>query len=305
MEPEKHIFVVNPIAGGGTDVPSLRMKLEKLEIPFELHVTAEKGDAARFVRERGGTGEALRFYACGGDGTLKEVAEGAVGLSGVSITAYPIGSGNDFVRVYGGKERFLDLKALTRAEERVIDAISVNGEVCLNACHFGFDSVVAEAMNAVRSRPVIGGRNSYTSGVIKGLVSGMKNHARITADGEEICSDTFLLCSLCNGGYVGGGYRCAPRSLQDDGLLEVCLVRPVSRLKFLQLMDLYREGRHLEDPRFKDIILYRRARLVEIEAGPGFAVSLDGEILKESRLSVSVLPGAIRFAVPVPAAGTE
>ena len=298
MAPEKHIFVVNPIAGGGTDPEDIRRKAEGLGVPFETYVTRGPKDAHRFVRQRAETGENLRFYACGGDGTLKEVAEGAAGLQNVSVACYAVGSGNDFVRVWGGRERFLDLAALAAAEEKVIDAISVNDQVCLNACHFGFDSMVADTMNAVRSKKLIGGRNAYTTGVIRGLISGMRTRAVITADGEELCSDAFLLCSVCNGGYVGGGYRCAPYSLQDDGLLEVCLVRPVSRLKFLQLMDAYREGKHLEDPRFRDLILYRRSRTVEIRAGEGFAVSLDGEILKAQEIRISVMPGAIRFAVP-------
>ena len=298
MAPEKHIFVINPIAGGGTDPGKIRRKVEELGVPFEMYVTQGPKDAHRFVRQRAETGENLRFYACGGDGTLKEVAEGAAGLPNVSIACYAVGSGNDFVRVWGGRDAFLDLAALAAAGDRVIDAISVNDQICLNACHFGFDSMVADTMNAVRSKKLIGGRNAYTTGVIKGLISGMRTRAVITADGEEICKDAFLLCSVCNGGFVGGGYHCAPRSLQDDGLLELCLVRPVSRLKFLQLMDTYREGNHLEDPRFRDLILYRRCRTVEIRAGEGFAVSLDGEILKAPEIRISVLPGAIRFAVP-------
>ena len=298
MAPEKHIFVINPIAGGGTDPGKIRRKVEELGVPFEMYVTQGPKDAHRFVRQRAETGENLRFYACGGDGTLKEVAEGAAGLPNVSIACYAVGSGNDFVRVWGGRDAFLDLAALAAAGDRVIDAISVNDQICLNACHFGFDSMVADTMNAVRSKKLIGGRNAYTTGVIKGLISGMRTRAVITADGEEICKDAFLLCSVCNGGFVGGGYHCAPRSLQDDGLLELCLVRPVSRLKFLQLMDAYREGNHLEDPRFRDLILYRRCRTVEIRAGEGFAVSLDGEILKAPEIRISVLPGAIRFAVP-------
>ena len=298
MAPEKHIFVVNPVAGGGTDPEDIRRQAEGLGIPFEIYVTKGPRDASKFVKKRAETGEELRFYACGGDGTLKEVAQGAAGLESVSIACYAVGSGNDFVRVWGGKERFLDLPELVNAEARVIDAISVNDQICLNACHFGFDSMVADTMNAIRSKKIIGGKNAYTTGVIKGLISGMRHQAVITADGEELCSDAFLLCSVCNGGYVGGGYRCAPYSRQDDGLLEVCLVRPVSRLKFLSLMNAYREGKHLEDPRFKDLIVYRQSRTVEIRAGEGFAVSLDGEILKAPEIRISVLPGAIRFAVP-------
>ena len=205
MAPEKHIFVVNPVAGGGTDPEDIRRQAEGLGIPFEIYVTKGPRDASKFVKKRAETGEELRFYACGGDGTLKEVAQGAAGLESVSIACYAVGSGNDFVRVWGGKERFLDLPELVNAEARVIDAISVNDQICLNACHFGFDSMVADTMNAIRSKKIIGGKNAYTTGVIKGLISGMRHEAVITADGEELCSDAFLLCSVCNGGYVGGG----------------------------------------------------------------------------------------------------
>jgi len=300
MNSLSHVFVVNPTAGGGVDIPALRMQLEKLDVSFEIYPTRYSGDGARFVAERAEKGDSVRFYACGGDGTLKEVAAGAAGRQNVSVTAYPVGSGNDFVRVFGGREAFLNLPTLIAAEEKTIDLISVNGEVCINACHFGFDSVVASTMNKVKPKPLIGGKNAYNTGVAYGLAKGMKNHARILADGEEICSDTFLLCSLCNGGYVGGGYQCAPRSRQDDGLLELCLVKPVSRLQFLGLMGAYREGRHLDDPRFAPLMEYRQCQSVSIEAKAGFTVSLDGEIREGEHFEVKILPSALRFAIPHP-----
>ncbi|MCQ2452441.1 MAG: hypothetical protein MJ075_04815 [Oscillospiraceae bacterium] len=298
MENRKHVFVVNPRAGQGMDIPALRVRLEKMGLPFEIYPTRCSGDATRFVKERAAAGDSVRFYACGGDGTLKEVVQGAAGLSHVSVAVHPVGSGNDFARVVGGREACLDLERLVSAEDRLLDAISVNDDICVNACHFGFDSVVASTMNKIRSKPIIGGRNAYPSGVVYGLLKGMRTRARIVADGEEICSEDFLLCSICNGGYVGGGYRCAPFSKQDDGLLELCLVKPVGRLTFLGLMNAYRAGEHLTDSRFQNIVVYRQCREVEIEAQPDFAVSLDGEIRTGDHFSVKVMPEALRFAIP-------
>lgn len=299
MEKMKHIFVVNPTAGTGVDASVIEAMLKKLNtVEYEIYTTKYKGDTARFVTERAKQGDRVRFYACGGDGTMKDVAEGLIGYENASMTVYPVGSGNDFVRCFGDKAEFLNLAKLTAAEEITVDAIKVNDQICLNACHFGFDSAVASTMIRAKPKKLIGGKNAYTTGVVKALLCNMKNNARIIVDGEEICSDAFLLCSLCNGGYVGGGYHCAPRSVQDDGKLEVCLVKPISRTLFIKLMDTYRAGGHLDDPRFKDVVIYRRCEEAEIHAGPGFAVSLDGEILEAQDLKVSVLPGAIRFAVP-------
>ena len=70
-----------------------------------------------------------------------------------------------------------------------------------------------------------------------------------------------------------------PKAKVDDGLIEVCLVKPISRLRFPKLLGPYTEGKHLDDESMKDIVIYRQARKVEVLAPPGFAYSLDGEII--------------------------
>ena len=97
---------------------------------------------------------------------------------------------------------------------------------------------------------------------------------------------------------MGGAYCCAPRSKNDDGLLEVCLAKPLSRVRFLKLVDVYKHGGHLEDNRFSDIVVYRRGRSVHVKGPQGFAFTLDGEIVECNDFTIEVCPGAIRFAVP-------
>jgi len=294
----KHIFIVNPGAGQGMSVSSLEEKLKNLDIDYEIYETKAAKDATSYVRGRCESGEELRFYACGGDGTLKEVMEGTVGFANASITCYPVGSGNDFVKCFGGKERFFDLESLVKGEARPTDIIKVNDDFCINACHFGLDSAVAKTMSQVKRKKIIGGKNAYITGVVKAFICNMKTKGKIVADGEVLADGEFLLCAVSNGQYVGGMFKCAPKAAVDDGFLEVCLVKPVSRLTFIKLVKYYIEGSHIDNPRFKDILIYRKSKKVEVFAENGFTVSLDGELVETNHFAAEVEPGAVNFAVP-------
>ena len=300
----KHIFVHNPAAGknstAAVDVLKEKMHAYDGQIDYEFYSTTSPGNASEYVRERcrKEPEEQLRFYACGGDGTANEVMNGVLGQSNASMTIYPCGSGNDYVKYYGGSERFLDLDALLNGTETPVDVMQVGDRFALNVTHFGFDTAVAKTMEKVRRKKIIGGKNAYTTGVVTALFTAMKNDCTVWVDGEQINDGKMLLCTVANGSHVGGAYRCAPHTVNDDGLLEVCLVRPVSRLTFLKLIGKYKEGTHLEDPRFQKLIAYRRGKSVKVSAPEGFGFSLDGELVMQNEFTINVVHHAIRFAVP-------
>ena len=300
----KHIFVLNPAAGRDHQ-DTLACLTEQLhafdgQIQYEIYSTTEQGDATRFVRERiaAEPEEQLRFYACGGDGTANEVLHGVVGASNASMTCYPCGSGNDYIKYYGKKEDFLNLESLINGTETPIDVMRIDDRYSMNVVGFGFDAAVLETMERVRRKPIIGGRNAYTTGIIKALFTAMKNDCTVFVDGEQINDGKYLLCTVANGKYVGGAFCCAPHSRNDDGLLEVCLVRPISRFTFVKLINVYSEGTHLDDPRFAKIISYRRGKSVHVVAPEGFSFSLDGELVYKNDFTIEICPAAVRFAVP-------
>ena len=301
----KHIFIINPAAGKENAYEQIQKELETLSDPvdYELYQTLEPGDATSYIREYCQThSEPVRFYACGGDGTLNEVLNGVVGFPHASFSCYPCGSGNDFVKYYGGKKFFFQIDELVHAEEEYIDIMRVGDRYALNATHFGFDSCVAKTMTNVRRKKLIGGKNAYTTGVVVGLLKAMKNPCRVTVDGELLNpKGTILLCTVANGQFVGGSFRCAPRSVNNDGMLEVCLVHPVSYVTFLRLIKEYSKGTHLDDPRFEKHLEYRRGKSIHIEAPEGFLYSLDGELYPGTDFTVEVMHGAVRFGVPASA----
>ncbi len=299
----KYLFVLNPMAGSGGVEEKLRKEISALKCSdsCEVYLTKAPMDATRFVRETiaANPDEKLRFIACGGDGTINEVFSGAVGAENVSVTSYVCGSGNDFVKVFGGQEKFLNVEKLVSAPERKLDALRVGGRYSFNVTNFGFDTTVAITINKEREKTGHGSKNAYTKGVVTALIKSMNNKCTVTADGEVLNPDgRALLCTVANGQYVGGSFKCAPRAKTDDGLIEVCLIKPISRIRFVKILTPYTNGEHLDREDMKDIVTYRQAKKVEVSAPEGFAYSLDGEIIYEKDFSIEIVPGALNFACP-------
>lgn len=298
----RHIFIYNPAAGHDSEaaVEALREHMKQREdISYEFYATMGPGDATRFVREcceREGR-DALRFYACGGDGTANEVLHGIVGAKDASMTCFPCGSGNDYVKYYGGADNFLDVDALISGVELPVDIMRIDDCYSLNVTNFGFDTTVAKVMQSVKHKWLIGGKNAYNTGIAAALFTAMKNECVVSVDGEQLNEEKILLCTVANGKYVGGAFCCAPHSVNDDGLLEVCLVKPISYVNFIKLIGSYQKGQHLDDPRFAKYITYRRGKSVHVKAPEGFAFSLDGEIVEKNDFTIEICPAAVRFVV--------
>ena len=299
----RYIFIINPKAGAQNRSEELKATVAALpqKDQCEFYFTQSVGDATVYVKQwcDDHPGEEVRFIACGGDGTINEVFNGAAGRENVSVTCWPVGSGNDFVKVFGGAERFMDVSKLLTAPTQKLDLLKVGDRYSVNVVNFGFDTTVAITINQEREKTGHGGKNAYTKGVVKALLTSMRNEFTVTADGEVLePKGKALLCTVANGQYVGGSFKCAPKARTDDGLLEVCLIKPISRIRFVSILGTYTEGKHLDDPKMQDIVVYRQAKKVEISAPEGFAYSLDGEIIYENKFTVEIAEGILDLAVP-------
>ena len=325
----KHIFIVNPKAGKSDSTGVIRQQLEAMgdAIEWEMYVTRCKGDATRYVQERCAEphDDPLRFYACGGDGTLNEVLTGLLKppsplKGGVSappsggwgappqLAAYPCGSGNDYIKYYGTAADFLDLPRLIHGEAHQVDVMRVasgdsnrqpdTGQFSINVCNFGFDALVCKTMDEVRRWPLLGGGNAYTTGIVRHILTGRNTPVHICVDGEEFYEGGILLCTLANGRYVGGKYCCAPYSENDDGLLEVNLFLPMSVAKFAGLIGTYADGSYPTVKGIDRVHRYRRGKRVEIESPRKLFLCVDGEVLSGTRFTVENLPGAVTFITP-------
>ena len=301
----KHIFVINPCAGKEDSTTEITQKVEAYALAhpsfdYEIYITQSPGDATRWTslwcNEH--LGQEARFYACGGDGTLNEVVSGIIGHDNVQVTVYASGSGNDYIKYYATLEDFNDLERLVNGIPHPVDVMKVNNRYSINVCNFGFDAMVCKVGNDVRRKPIIGGKHSYTTGIIRSIFTSRSNYVRMTVDGQPFFDGHMLLCTLGNGRYNGGKYMCAPLSKNDDGLLEVNLFKRMSLIKFASLIDDYSRGTHINRPDVKHLMLYRQATTVEMASPDPFWLVIDGEMLHSNRYRVENLHHAVTFVSP-------
>ena len=147
----KHIFILNRTAGGKNTKESFDEKLNPLGIDYQIICTEYSGHAKVIVKENiekySQSGETIRFYACGGDGTINEVSSALVGHNNVQFAVVPCGSGNDFVKYFGGMEKFIDFEKIVNGDVMPIDIMKIGDNYSINVCNFGFDAVVGKTAN--------------------------------------------------------------------------------------------------------------------------------------------------------------
>ncbi len=294
----KYVFIINPASGANMPKDFIEKEINSLNGKYDilLHYTSAPNEATSFIKEylKNNDGE-FRFIACGGDGTINEVANGIYGYENASMTAYPCGSGDDFVKSVGGIEKHKSVENLILAKNHKIDLIKVNDKLCINVCNFGFDAEVVKYAIALKGKK----KNPYKAGILKALFTSMKNDIKVEVDGEILNNEKkLLLCTLANGGYEGGQYFCAPKYKVDDGLIEVCYVKTVSVFKFLRLVGAYEKGLHLDDKRFEKYLIYKRSKKIKVFSKNDFSICIDGELIIGKEFNVEVLPLAINYAFP-------
>ena len=295
----KHLFLINPAAGkhdGTFDcAKTVRDLCEKKRLDYEIRVSKQPGDLTRYAREAAETGEALRIYACGGDGTLNEVLQGAAGHDNAAITNYPIGSGNDSVKIFSDPKRFLDLEALIDGEEHRLDLIRCSdGTYSINICSMGLDARIAADMSKYKKLPLVKGIGAYLASTAVNVLKGIHSPFTVEINGETIEGDQTMIC-ICSGRFYGGGFNPVPDAVPDDGLLDVLLVAPVRLLDVPKLIGPYKAGKYQELPQW---IRHFRTTEVRIRTPEEAVVNVDGEAVRTTDMTFTVLPQAIRFFCP-------
>ena len=293
----QHIFILNPAAGQADSTQKLQNQIRAVYGDEAIvYQTRGVGDATTYVREYAATHtEPLRFYACGGDGTFSEVVGGAVGFSHVTVGIVPVGTGNDFVRNFSDSAAFLDLERQKEGSEIEIDLLRCNDRYCVNMLNTGFDCEVVATMQKIKRRVPAG--MAYALGVVAELIKKPCATITITADGEVADCGKRLLCAVANGGYYGGGYHPLPSASLSDGWMDVCLVKNVSRIRFLTLIGKYKKGTHII-PSTRKVIRLLRCRRLTLEFPAPRSISVDGELVTMDRCEIENIPSAIRLCVP-------
>lgn len=295
----KHLFLINPYAGKYDRTQEVREKLRTVlagrEDPWEVAVTQYPGHGVELVRAAAERGEPLRVYACGGDGTLNEAVNGAAGYEHVAVTHYPMGSGNDFLRMFGPDAcRFYDLRELLDGPQAPMDLIECNGRLALNVCSIGFDARIGLGAADFKKLPLVSGTMAYQLSALRTIVQGIHRPYRVEVDGETLPGEAFTLICACNGRYYGGGYNPSPDAVPDDGLLNFLIIPAVSRFTVLALIRKFARGEAGEIPG----VLLRQGREMKVTCDRVSMINLDGERMDGAQLTARLSEKKVNFIYP-------
>ena len=294
----KHLFIINPAAGSRDRTADYSEKIHtachERNLDYRIEISAAPGECFRLAREAAESGENVRIYACGGDGTLNEVAAGAAGFPNAAVTAFSGGSGNDFTKLFHDPEAFFDLERLLDPEEATFDLIRCNDDIALYICSVGLDARIGTDVASYKRLPLLHGFRAYAASTVVNVVKGIAEHYVVEIDGEVIDGRKTMIC-VCNGRFYGGGFNPVPEADPADGLLDVLVVEEVSRMQVPGVVGKYKAGRYKELPH---LVRHFRTKSITIHCDKETPINLDGELRLAKTASFSIADEKLRFFYP-------
>ena len=300
----KYIFVVNPVAGKGKLYREITEKIESCRENTNqecfVYTTKSAGDATEYVKKiaKESGEEEIAFFACGGDGTICEVANGIMASENrdrLYLGTVPAGTGNDFVRNFTSYENFSDISAQLSSHPIKIDLIGCNDFYSVNMVNIGFDCEVVCKKEELQNHKTFPPKLAYVAGLVITLIKKPGLKCKISVDGGEYEDKDLLLTTLGNGEYCGGGFHSNPESAVNNGKVNLLAVNNISRLKFVSIVGDYKKGTHLS---YTDILSSTLAKTVDFKFDKTTNISVDGEVVRVDSLNVRCVKNAINFLLP-------
>ena len=306
----KWMVVINPWAGSGlgkTDWPAIKNILLQKGFDIKAVFTEHQYHAIDIVKNA--VAEGFRnFIAVGGDGTLHEVINGAMFQSEVpagelTIGCIPVGSGNDWIKMYGiphDYEGAIDIIAAGNVRRQDLAKVTTSSATAsprymINIGGALFDgNTIGEFTRLKLKYPEWSGKSKYILGLLKTFIKSKCRHVDITVDGQPYYSGKILSVAFGIGQYSGGGLIQTPGATPDDGLLDMTVYTGANKPRALMSMWRLLNG---------SIYKYRRIRhcqlrTVTITGKHPINVEVDGEEVGTTPLSIEMVPAAINVLVP-------
>ena len=283
-------FIVNPTAGTGYALKAMD-RLEELlrskDIEYKVFRTEHPGHATTIAADLAGREEVYAVVAVGGDGTAGEVVAGLC-ETGKPMGIIPAGTGNDFIKSVGiPNDPLKAFDLLMTRKPTDTDTGTVNGQFFLNVCGTGFDVTVLDYAESEKEK--FRGLTPYLLGLLKAIFHYRSIQLKVTADGRPE-EGRYLVCSIANGRYIGGGIPICPVADPADGMLDLVLIRHRARWQ----IPFYLPGLMLSrDLNFR-ITKHQKVTQVQIE-GRNLRINIDGDIRSMDRADFRIQPASLRL----------
>lgn len=265
------VFIVNPISGNGKSL-ELIDKIKKNQKNAQIIYTKDIQDASTKVNELKNS----IVYSVGGDGTLNGVLNGIVDTSNI-LSIIPSGSGNDFYRALENKELITES-----------DICRINDKYFINVACIGMDAAVAYNTTIMKERNIKPSK-IYICSILYTFFNYKTEPLRFKLDREY--NDKYIIATICNGGYYGGGFNINPKSDINDGKLEFYYVDNMSKLKMPALLSKMKNGNHLSS----SLVHTSDIKNIIIEANNPVVCNYDGENMIDTKFDIGVTDKKVKI----------
>jgi len=307
--PRSILIVANPVSGRGRGrrtADGVAADLSSRGIDIEVRFTTERGEAGRIASEwcrrnadrSPDLSRSSCVVACGGDGTIQEVAHALAGLRSELEDDRPIlglapaGRCNDFARALGIRsDPRVIADTLATGIPVPIDLGRVNGQHFCTVATVGIDAEITQYVDEMRMP--LTGTPAYLYGALRVLMRYQPRGLRIAGDFGVIERPVFLASSANTSSY-GGAVPIAPGADPTDGELDLCVIEFMSKLRALRIIPTVLRGRHTHRPG----VSFVRTKRLTIEAPRPLAIWADGERVADTPATIDVVPGAVRVMRP-------
>jgi YegS/Rv2252/BmrU family lipid kinase len=217
-------FIINPVSGTGKQENILK-KIEK-EIDAQIfdthiHYTERENQATEIAKKLCSNGTNI-IVAVGGDGTVNEVSQALVNSTCI-LGIIPTGSGNGLARHLGIPQNVTKaLRLLNTLNARKIDSCTANGEFFINVSGIGYDGHIAHCFAKGKKR----GMKTYVKLILSEWWTYSAKKYQIEVDGKPVFKGKAVLISFANGTQFGNNIIISPESIEDDGIIELCILKP-------------------------------------------------------------------------------
>ena len=278
------LLLINPNSGNGRGKKVgkiVKQELAALNIKY-IDISAKSAEQCQEnLKNRINSSQRFEgLFLVGGDGTLNIAIQELVKTS-LGLALIPAGTGNDFARTLN-----LNLKHprhlisfYLSTEPDLVDVGQVGERYFVDVLSTGFDSMVNERANAMHR---VKGRAKYNLSILLVLSTFKPKNYEFSIDGVSFESKAMLI-AVSNGISYGGGMKVTPDAKLDDGLFDILILTPVSRLEFLRVFPKVFSGQHITHPAVK----ISRGKLVEINSDA--VAYADGERIGSLPIKASVV----------------
>ena len=282
------LFIINPISGGKEkrEIPALiDAYLDRSKFNANFSFTSYIGHAAEIAEEAANKNFDI-IVAVGGDGTINEIAGKILGQQKI-LGIIPFGSGNGLARSLNiPMNAKKAIKIINELNVTTIDAATLNTKYFFNMAGIGFDAHISAAFAGNKTR----GLNGYLKMVLKEIKSYHSEFYEITIDNVIYKRDAFIL-SIANSTQYGNNVHISPKSTLDDGLLEVCIIKPLPWYKLpILAYEMLRSTTHRSN--WVEIISGKRINIVRAKEN---SIHIDGEpFFMGKNVDIEIIPEALK-----------